>query len=837
MNTKIKFGKDPIAKLKTDAQSAFISPFELELRLKELEPYLGIESLGFQIQIVDTVHQWGKCIGAPAITHEMDGIKLSLYVSAPSRAADLTVQQHLHQLISALAEVWGKEYRKHGGLNFQASGAVAMLQNSLLEISNLHDVTNLSVVYIDLDEFKKINDQGNHSEGDRAIRTVYAEMHNLCREFGGLALIAGGDEFLLILPCKQKMDVSSRLWRLRNRIREFRFGSEKNYQVNLTAGIVTKSWDEISKNIQNIFSECEELTKLVTNVKEKRRGTINFERTEPRKGSHHTTSIENLLKLGICISKSKHHITNCFGDERLNLISHEISSLSSEPPSQEQIHTSVQDVLDWFGAKVTKGYDELSLVERDDTASEISQAAVAIAIVHALAKAAIEHDWEGMKPDTLSIAWCKDSGDCQVQFNGHGIWGALEGSNRDVLHYGDLNNSNDRVEGVAVGVQIGFEESPQTPGGMPLPDEFLIDYVRVDVRPITGGGLPDFWQAAFAQIVSALDRSEIASKIIVWGEKAEETEIYNKITKKGSWSNDEIASLTGLSSQRVADITKEIDKNIITVKNSEQLLDNLYHAYQNFSRSESKPLKDRVSPPPSLQRPMINATPLEQSEGIVCTTAKIAYPLIIDTLRKTQNIRLAIDDSGQEQRELIAFKLKLTNPTLDKIPHYLHNQQEELEKYADTVLLSSDGLIRKQLEKNDQVDSYCKYLAKYLNQPSPQKSTRRACLVVPHKPDDKGPRPFGLISVWSTPRFTDNTIFLDFVFVWRTVEAFIGLPYSLYGSIRLSEQLTEKVINASGMPSENIKIGEINYIALSLHIGSDEFHTRVAKQIVDMASD
>ena len=79
---------------------------------------------------------------------------------------------------------------------------------------------------------------------------------------------------------------------------------------------------------------------------------------------------------------------------------------------------------------------------------------------------------------------------------------------------------------------------------------------------------------------------------------------------------------------------------------------------------------------------------------------------------------------------------------------------------------------------------------------------------------------------------------VDWVFVWRTVEAFIGLPYSLYGSIKLAQSLLSK-LNAD-LPkgtSTPFRMGELTYIALSLHMRSDGVHRRIAKRIVDESSE
>jgi len=58
---------------------------------------------------------------------------------------------------------------------------------------------SVALVYIDLDDFKPINDRHGHLIGDRVLRTVCERVHRILRrtdEFGRY----GGDEFLVVLP-------------------------------------------------------------------------------------------------------------------------------------------------------------------------------------------------------------------------------------------------------------------------------------------------------------------------------------------------------------------------------------------------------------------------------------------------------------------------------------------------------------------------------------------------------------------------------------------------------------------------------------------------------------
>jgi diguanylate cyclase (GGDEF)-like protein len=56
-----------------------------------------------------------------------------------------------------------------------------------------------TLVYIDLDDFKAINDRLGHSTGDRVLRAVTDSIHRQVRSIDLLARM-GGDEFALLMP-------------------------------------------------------------------------------------------------------------------------------------------------------------------------------------------------------------------------------------------------------------------------------------------------------------------------------------------------------------------------------------------------------------------------------------------------------------------------------------------------------------------------------------------------------------------------------------------------------------------------------------------------------------
>ncbi len=57
----------------------------------------------------------------------------------------------------------------------------------------------LTVAYLDIDDFKAVNDQTGHASGDQLLRTVATALRQSTRQVDTVARL-GGDEFALVLP-------------------------------------------------------------------------------------------------------------------------------------------------------------------------------------------------------------------------------------------------------------------------------------------------------------------------------------------------------------------------------------------------------------------------------------------------------------------------------------------------------------------------------------------------------------------------------------------------------------------------------------------------------------
>ena len=63
-----------------------------------------------------------------------------------------------------------------------------------------HAAMEFSVLCLDLDDFKPINDRHGHAAGDQVLVQIGTRMRQCARD-GDFAFRLGGDEFMLLLPC------------------------------------------------------------------------------------------------------------------------------------------------------------------------------------------------------------------------------------------------------------------------------------------------------------------------------------------------------------------------------------------------------------------------------------------------------------------------------------------------------------------------------------------------------------------------------------------------------------------------------------------------------------
>ena len=94
----------------------------------------------------------------------------------------------------------------------------------------------LSLAYIDMDDFKRINDEGGHDEGDRVLRLVASTLTASVRRTDLVGRL-GGDEFALLITDADRTAAESLVAKVRHSL-EQAFDSEQS-MVNCSIGCVT----------------------------------------------------------------------------------------------------------------------------------------------------------------------------------------------------------------------------------------------------------------------------------------------------------------------------------------------------------------------------------------------------------------------------------------------------------------------------------------------------------------------------------------------------------------------------------------------------------------------
>src|SRR5664280_1324005 len=118
-----------------------------------------------------------------------------------------------------------------------AANARAFRQIAVAEVERSQRyVHELSLAYVDIDDFKRVNDRGGHAAGDRALRHMSRMMHEVVRSVDTVARL-GGDEFAILMPETGPPEARALIERLRHGLEET--GSAGGPASPCSIGLVT----------------------------------------------------------------------------------------------------------------------------------------------------------------------------------------------------------------------------------------------------------------------------------------------------------------------------------------------------------------------------------------------------------------------------------------------------------------------------------------------------------------------------------------------------------------------------------------------------------------------
>ena len=99
------------------------------------------------------------------------------------------------------------------------------------------------LMYLDLDQFKVVNDTCGHIAGDELLKQISTQLHNILRDTDILARL-GGDEFGVLLegcPIEKGENIAENL---RQKVRDYRFiWQDKTFEIGVSIGLVAITID------------------------------------------------------------------------------------------------------------------------------------------------------------------------------------------------------------------------------------------------------------------------------------------------------------------------------------------------------------------------------------------------------------------------------------------------------------------------------------------------------------------------------------------------------------------------------------------------------------------
>ncbi len=127
----------------------------------------------------------------------------------------------------------------------------------------------ITVVYIDLDDFKQVNDLFGHKIGDEVLRYIASELKSQLRSTDVIARL-GGDEFAVLLPATHQTEAQVVMPKVHTHLTEAM--RQKNWPVTLSMGAVTYVYPPYS--VEQLIATADQ---LMYEVKNSTKNAIRFD--------------------------------------------------------------------------------------------------------------------------------------------------------------------------------------------------------------------------------------------------------------------------------------------------------------------------------------------------------------------------------------------------------------------------------------------------------------------------------------------------------------------------------------------------------------------------------
>lgn len=691
-----------------------------------------------------------------------------------------------------------------------------------------------AVLFCDLDNFGKVNKQMGQEVGDRVIKEFAAKAESAIEPHGVL-LHNGGDELIVLCGRGGSLAAIKAAYGIFDAISQHDFRIQ-DLQVGVSIGIA--STDSPVRNISFQALKIESDHALHEFAKKPVKGRARFE--ELSVSGTTTWSVSEEATLLKCLVMSTLRTAAPFPNAWLNSMSGVVAaSIAAEGLNINKTAEAIARFLKWMGAeqgtvRMAAGNPPSYVSDAIDVQPVVSQVELAFAAAHGILRK-LQNDSSVTK---CVIHYAPDGSAGKLLVDGHLVWvtaneAALTERAELQAYPVSRSGETDAVSGArAVLVKIGHAP-------LEIPAALFSEIIVVDDRPTRGGSLPDFWQVTVARLVAHLTSNTGVQAVFVLGDHDYAKETIACLQNLQSWrqESEELAHRLSLTSAMVKIAAERLEGRVQYPKNYKELAALLASALDTPPEPMASP-SVKLPQRPILDRPIaLGDRHLTDTDGCRVETVEEAFPVILEILRKSA-APLIRDQAGQTLKELVDFKVHVRHPLERRVPDYFQDQSTQMEEYYERAFLDDTRFFGRALGHNGQLDRVLAYTANVIGDCEFEYATRRAILIVPPESSSQEDwTPLGLVSIRLIPRFVNQRCELSFSFTWRTVEALVGFPYSLYGSARFAERLTERIRSMLAVPVQpRITMGHVNYIAHSLHMFMDEFGQEIARRIVNDAT-
>ncbi|NQZ07938.1 MAG: EAL domain-containing protein [Algicola sp.] len=172
------------------------------------------------------------------------------------------------------------------------------LYDALAELKETEEPSTM--LYLDLERFKLINDTSGHTAGDSFLRQIGDQLKSVLKEQGILARL-GGDEFAILLPGINGNEAFVIAYRIIEAIKEFRFlWEERIFTVGVSIGMKELSNDDSS--LAQIFTSADAACFI---AKEKGRNRIHIYSEQDSELKQHQSQMEWISVINDALDKDK----------------------------------------------------------------------------------------------------------------------------------------------------------------------------------------------------------------------------------------------------------------------------------------------------------------------------------------------------------------------------------------------------------------------------------------------------------------------------------------------------------------------------------------------------